>query len=112
MLQLAADTAKVMDPKALVDYINAGGVLALGILFIVAGSRQLWVWGWTYKAQGSDKDKQLADKQKQLDDANAELKRMRAVFEDRVLPALIAYTDVTQDLVFRERQRRDNEAHQ
>ena len=41
-----------MDPFpwiALGDFAQKGGVIAFLLLILIAGARQVWVWGWMYR---------------------------------------------------------------
>lgn len=39
-----------------IQWIEKGGVLAVAVIIIVAGSRKLWVWGWQYREMEADRD--------------------------------------------------------
>jgi hypothetical protein len=56
-----------MDPSALLDLLNRGGVLALLALVILSGYKRVWVFGKELEDKQKDLDRLLAERDRLLD---------------------------------------------
>jgi hypothetical protein len=86
MNSLTLPLADAFEPKSVIDYVNAGGVVALLLMVLAGGIKQWWVFGWYYKellgrhsALSEEKDawKELALRSTNLAESLQELGRAK-----------------------------------
>lgn len=45
-----------MTLEQLAAFVQSAGVIGIGVLILVGGARQTWVWGWTHQELRQDRD--------------------------------------------------------